>query len=138
VIPVLKINKKRESDVSQVDVDILRGASSVITSGQLSVTFYQTEPATDKVQPRRLRAGIYTQDGVLISDRHELLFDLSSENPREREMPVRFILTQKADEANEQEVLLRLEEQVEGTAHYREYKTVRYILRRAFTSDFDF
>jgi len=138
VIPVLKINKKRESDVSQVGVDILRGASSVITSGQLSVTFYQTEPATEKVQPRRLRAGIYTQDGVLISDRHELLFDLASENPRDREMPVRFILTQNADKANEQEVLLRLAEQVEGTAHYREYKTVRYILRRAFTSDFDF
>jgi len=138
VIPVLKINKKRESDVSQVEVDILRGGSSVITSGQLSVVFYQTEPATEKVQGRRLRAGIYAQDGVLISDRHELLFDLASENSREREMRVRFILTQRADEANEQEVFLRLEEQVEGTAHYRAYRTVRYILRRAFTSDFDF
>jgi len=138
VIPVLKINKKRESDVSQVDVDILRGVSSVITSGQLGVTLYQTQVVTEKVQPRRLRAGIYTQDDVLISDRHELLFDLPSENPREREVSVRFILTQKADEANEQAVLLRLEEQVEGTAHYREYKTVRYTLRRAFTSDFDF
>jgi len=137
VIPVLKIKKRRESDVSQVDVDILRGASSVITSGQLSVVFYQTGPATEKVQPRHLRAGIYTQDGILISDRHELLFDLASENPREREMPVRFILTQKADQANEQEVFLRLEEQVEGTAHFREYRTVRYVLRRAFTSDFD-
>jgi uncharacterized protein (TIGR02687 family) len=138
VIPVLKINKKRESDIRQVDVDVLRGASSVITSGQLSVTFYQAEPATEKVQPRRLRAGIYTQDGVLISDRHEMLFDLTSDNPREREIPVRFILTQKADEANEQDVFLRLEEKVKGTAHYRDYKTVRYILRRAFTSDFDF
>ncbi len=137
VIPILKINKKRGSDVSQVGVDILRGASSVITSGQLSVTFYQTKAATEKVHPRRLRAGMYTQDGVLISDRHELLFDLASDNPREREMPIRFILTQQADEANEQEVVLRLEEQVESTAHYREYKTVRYILRRAFTSDFD-
>jgi len=138
VIPVLKINKKRESDVSQVGVDILRGGSSTITSGQLSVVFYQTEPATEKVQPRRLRAGIYTEDGTLISDRHELLFDLASENPRDREIPVRFILTQKADEANDQDVLLRLEEKVEGTAHYREYKTVRYTLRRTFTSDFDF
>jgi uncharacterized protein (TIGR02687 family) len=138
IIPVLRINKKRESDISQVDVDILRGASSVITSGQLSVVFYQTEPVTEKVRPRRLRAGIYTQDGVLISDRHDLLFDLPSENPREREISVRFILTQEADDANEQEVLLRLEERVKGTAHYREYKTARYILRRAFTSDFDF
>ncbi|MBN2393128.1 MAG: BREX-1 system phosphatase PglZ type A [Anaerolineae bacterium] len=138
VIPVLKINKKRESDIRQVNVDILRGATSTITSGQFSVVLYQTEPATEKVQPRRLRAGIYMQDGTLISDCHDLLFDLSSENPREREMPVRFILTQKADQANNQEVLLRLEEQVEGTSHYQEYKTARYMLRRAFTSDFDF
>ncbi len=138
VIPILKINKKRESDVRYVNVDILRSGSSIITAGQLSVNFYQTEPTTEKVHPRRLRAGIYTQDGVLISDRHEILFDLTSDNPRDREMSVRFILTQKADEANDQEVLLRLEEQVEGTAHYRAYKTVRYTLRRAFTSDFDF
>jgi len=137
VVPVLKINKKRESDIRQVAVDILRGSSSVITSGQLSVVFYQTEPATEKVQPRELRAGITTQEGVLISDRHDLRFDLTSANEREREMPVRFILTRKADDANGQEVILRLEEAVAGTSHYREYKTVRYLLRRAFTSDFD-
>ena len=41
VIPVLKINKKRQSDVTAVEVNILRGASSVITSGQLAVTLYQ-------------------------------------------------------------------------------------------------
>lgn len=43
VIPVLKINKKRQSDVTAVEVDILRGASSVITSGQLAVTLCQAE-----------------------------------------------------------------------------------------------
>jgi len=138
VIPVLKINKKRESDISQVEVDILRTGTSTITSGQLSVAFYQTEPATDKVQPRRLRAGVYTQDGLLISNREELRFDMISENARERELPVRFVLTREADAANGQEVILRLEEPVEGTSHHREYKTARYLLRRAFTSDFDF
>ena len=138
VIPVLRINKKRESDVRQVNVDILRGASSVISSGQLSVVFYQTEPVTDKVQPRRLRAGIYTQDGELISDRHAIAFDLTSEHPRDREISRRFLLTQKADEVNNQDVVLRLEEKVTGTTHYREYKTARYTLRRTFTSDFDF
>lgn len=138
VIPVLRINKKRESDVRQVNVDILRGASSVITSGQLSVVFYQTEPVTDKVQSRRLRAGIYTQEGELISDRHELAFDITSEHPRDREISRRFLLTQKAAEVNNQDVVLRLEEKVPGTTHYREYKTARYTLRRTFTSDFDF
>lgn len=138
VIPVLKINKKRQSDVTAVKVDILRGASSVITSGQLAVTMYQGGPVTDKIQPRVLRAGIYTEAGDLISDSHDLTFDLSSDNPRERELLVRFVLTRKADEANGQEVILRLEEKHAGTSHYKEYKSLRYLMRRSFTSDFDF
>jgi uncharacterized protein (TIGR02687 family) len=138
VIPVLKINKKRQSDVTSVDVDILRGASSVITSGQLAVTLYQAGPVTEKIQPRGLRAGIYTLSGELISDSHELTFDLTSENPRERELQVRFVLTRKADEANNQEVVLKLEEKHAGTSHYKDYKSLRYMMRRSFTSDFDF
>ena len=138
VIPILKINKKRQSDISTVEVDILRGSSSVITSGQLAVALYQAQPATDKVQPRILRAGIYTQAGDLISDSHDLTFDLTSDNPREREFQVRFMLTRKADEANGQEVILKLEEKHIGTSHYKEYKSLRYTMRRSFTSDFDF
>lgn len=138
VIPVIKINKKRQSDITAVEVDILRGASSVITSGQLAVTLYQAGPVTDKVQPRMLRAGIYTEAGELISDSHDLTFDLSSTNPRERELQVRFVLARKADEANGQEVILRLDEKHAGTSHYKEYKSLRYLIRRSFTSDFDF
>jgi len=138
VIPVLRINKKRQSDVTAVEVDILRGASSVITSGQLAVTMYQAGPVTDKVQPRVLRAGIYTEAGELISDSHDLTFDLCSDNPRERELQVRFVLTRKADEANGREVILRLQEKHAGTSHYKEYKSLRYVMRRSFTSDFDF
>jgi len=138
VIPVIRINKKRQSDIVQVGVDIIRGSSSVITSGQLGVTIYQAEPASEKVQPRRLRAGIYTEAGELISDSHDMTFDLTSKNPREREFQVRFVLTRKADEANEQEVILRLDEQVPGTSHFKEYKSIRYLMRRSFTSDFDF
>jgi uncharacterized protein (TIGR02687 family) len=138
VIPIIKINKKRQSDILAVEVDILRGSSMVITSGQLAVAFYQAQPVTDKVQARKLRAGIFSQAGVLISDCHELIFDLTSENPRERELQVRFVLTRKADEANNQEVILLLDEKLSGTTHYKEYKSLRYQMRRSFTSDFDF
>lgn len=138
VIPVLKINKKRQSDISMVEVDIVRGSSAVITSGQLAVVFYQAQPVSDKVQSRILRAGIYTQAGDSISDSHDLTFDLTSDNPREREFQVRFVLTRKADEVNDQEVILRLEEKHAETSHYKEYKSLRYLMRRSFTSDFDF
>jgi len=138
VIPVLKINKKRQSDVSSVEVDILRGASTIITSGQLAVAFYQTVAVTDKIQPRILRAGIYTTGGELLSDTHELTFDQTSENPRDRERQVRFVLTRKADEVNGQEVILKLEEKHAGTSHYVGYQSLGYTMRRACTSDFDF
>jgi len=138
VIPVVRINKKRQSDLSQVEIDILRGSSSVISSGQLAVRFYQMQPVADKLQARVLRAGIYTENGELISDCHELNFDLVYENTRERELQIRFVLARNADDANEQEVILRLDEQLVGTTHYKEYKSLRYMMRRSFTSDFDF
>ena len=138
VIPVIKINKKRQSDLSAVDVDIIRGTSSVITSGQLAVVFYQSQPVTEKVQGRTLVAGIYTLAGDLISDSHTLVFDVTSDNSRDRERQARFLLTSKADEVNGQEVILRLDEKYSGTSHYSEYKSIRYLMRRSFTIDFDF
>jgi uncharacterized protein (TIGR02687 family) len=138
VIPLLKIKKKRQSDVRKVEVEILRGSNSIISAGQLAVMIYQIQPVTDKVQPRELRAGIYTQDDRLISDSHNITFDMSSENPRERELQLRLLLTREADDANGQEVFLKLEEKYGNTSTFVEYKSVSYTLRRSFTSDFDF
>jgi uncharacterized protein (TIGR02687 family) len=138
VVPVMKINKKRQSDTAEVEVEIIGSANRVITASQISVLFYQTTAVTDKVQPRSLRAGIYAQSDELISDGHELLFDFRSENAREREMPVRFLLSRQADAFNGKEVILKLEERHGDTSHYKEYRSTRYTLRRSFSNDFDF
>jgi uncharacterized protein (TIGR02687 family) len=138
VVPVVKINKKRQSDTTSVEVEIIGSSNQLITSSQISVRFYQVEAVTEKTQARMLRAGIYAQSGELISDSHELVFDFRSENAREREVTVRFLLLRLADEFNGQEVILKLEEQHGDTSHFREYRTARYTLRRSFSSDFDF
>lgn len=138
VIPVIQINKKRKSDISAVEVEILRGASTMITSGQLSVRLYQCDPVTDKVQPRLLRIGLYTKTGELVSDCKEIPFDMTSDQARDRELLIQLVLSHEADKANNQEVILRLDEKLAGTSHYQEYKSVNYQLRRSFTSDFDF
>lgn len=136
-VPVLLINKTRQSDIRQVEVDFVRSGQKDITTGQLAVLFYQAEPVSEKVQGRTLFAGIYAADGQLISDRHELIFDRSSENAREREFKVRFVLTREANDYNEQEVFLRLDERHGDTSHFQEYKSVRYLIRRLFMSEFD-
>lgn len=138
VVPVVKINKKRQSDTSAVEVEIIGSSNQLITSSQISVRFYQVAAVTEKTQARTLRAGIYAQSGELISDGHELVFDFRSENAREREVAVRFLLLRQADAFNGQEVILKLEERHGDTSHFREYRTARYTLRRSFSSDFDF
>jgi len=137
IIPLIKVNKKRKDDITLVEIEIITSSSSIITSGQISVAFYQTEPVSGKVLSRQLRVGIYAQDGTPLSDIHSLTFDLTSENPREREVRKQFVLSRKADEVNNQTVYLKLEEPVPGTEHFTEYKTISYQLRRSFTSDFD-
>ena len=138
IVPVISVNKSRQDDVAIVEVDPLQGGTNVISAGQLSVTLYQTEAVTDKLKPRQLRCGIYTSSGQLISDVHNVTMDLTFENAREREIKLHFVLSQEADGANNQEVSLKLEEQVAGTNHFVEYKLLMYTIRRSFTSDFDF
>jgi uncharacterized protein (TIGR02687 family) len=138
VVPVVKINKKRQSDTSAVEVEIIGSSNQLITSSQISVRFYQVTAVTEKTQARTLRAGIYAQSGELISDSHELVFDFRSENAREREVSVRFLMLRQAEAFNGQDVILKLEERHGDTSHFREYRTARYALRRSFSSDFDF
>lgn len=138
IIPVLRIHKRRQSDVGQVEVEIIEGGGRTITTGQVALVLYQTTPVTAKQQPRTLRAGLFTLAGEAISDQHELTFDLTADNPREREVRVRFLLSRQAEAANNQPIELRLDEPVASTSHYRRYKAARYTLRRSFTSEFDF
>ncbi|MEX7116423.1 BREX-1 system phosphatase PglZ type A, partial [Pseudomonas aeruginosa] len=47
VIPVVRINKKRQSDVGSVEVEFIGGGSRNITTGQLAVVLYQSEAVTE-------------------------------------------------------------------------------------------
>jgi uncharacterized protein (TIGR02687 family) len=138
VIPVITVNKKRQSDVGKVEVELIGGGGKTITTGQLAVVLYQTEAVTEKRHPRKLRAGLYSLAGEAISDTHELTFDQASDNPRDREAAVRLILSRNAEACNNQQVELRLDEPVDGTSHYIRYLAMRYTIRRSFTSEFDF
>lgn len=137
VIPIVQINKKRQSDTSKVNVEVLK-SNNIISSNQIAVKFYQENCVDEKLQPRTLRVGIYNKENELLSDSYELTFDYTSENARDREMVVTFILKKKIDEANGQEVKLKLEENEAGTDHYKEYKSTSYKVRKTFTNDFDF
>jgi hypothetical protein len=136
VVPVLAINKKRKSDTRLVNVEVLP-ESDKITTGQLVVKLFQTEPVSEKVQARTVRAGLYIGD-TLISNRPELVFDHESTDKRDRYQSAHMLLSQDANDYNNRAVEFRLEEKIPNTNQWRVYAKAIYTLKRSFGSDFDF
>lgn len=136
VVPVLEINKARKSDIEQVDIDIISGTSN-ITSNTFAVSFYQKQPVADKIQPRQIKAGFYTGEGLLISDVVTMLFNSNDSDAMAREKRQSFLFTAKASKHNGQDVYLKLEEQIDGTSQFKIYKSITYRMLIAFSSEFD-
>ncbi len=138
VVPVLAINKKRKSDTRHVNVTVLPDTDK-ITTGQLVVKLFQSEPVSDKVQPRLLRAGLYIGETLISNDpQPELIFDSTSTEQRDRYQSVQLLLNQDANDFNNRTVEFRLEERIPNTNQWRPYEKAMYTLKRSFTSDFDF
>lgn len=136
VVPVLAVNKKRKSDTRLVNVEVWP-ESDKITTGQVVVRLFQTEPVNDKVQPRTLRAGLYVGE-TLISNLESLTFDQTSADKRDRYQSARMLLSQESSDYNNRAVEFRLEEQIPNTNQWRVFAKAVYTLKRSFTSDFDF
>ena len=136
VIPVLEINKARKSDIEQVEIDV-SSPSYNITSNTFGVSFYQKNPIGDKVLARDLKAAFYTKDNLLISDVSNIRFDSRDGDAAAREQRKTFVFTSEASKLNGQDVFLKLEENIEGTSHFKIYKTITYRMLIAFSSEFD-
>ena len=136
VVPVLAVNKKRKSDTRLVNVEVWP-ESDKITTGQVVVRLFQSEPVSEKVQPRTLRAGLYVGE-TLISNLVNLTFDQTSTDKRDRYQSARMLLSQDANDYNNRAVEFRLEERIPNTNQWRVYARAMYTLKRSFASDFDF
>lgn len=136
VVPVIEVRKERTNEVTRVQVDVVRTGSQ-ITSGQVAVTFVQTDPVADKCLPVELRIGFYSKSGVLLSDTKNLRFDSTEPDIRQRERIERFLFSKEADDFNNQDIVLKLESVIAETSQLAIYAEHSYRLRRAFESDFD-
>nr|MQY77659.1 BREX-1 system phosphatase PglZ type A [Bacteroidota bacterium] len=137
MVPLIKVIRKRSDTTKLVDVDIIKSTDK-ITTNILAVSFLQFELVTDKILPRKLRTAIYAQDGALLSDQFMYFFDSAQGSVRQREVKHRFQLGSLANSKyKNQRVKLVLEEPVEGSSKWKQYKEYLYTLNISFTSDFD-
>ncbi|WP_053405041.1 BREX-1 system phosphatase PglZ type A [Persicobacter sp. CCB-QB2] len=136
VIPLIKISKKRSNTVKAVEIDIIRSVER-ITTGALAVSFMQSEPVSQNCLAQKIRAGIYSQDGVLLSDVFTYNFDSEAAMERQREQTHHFKLNYEASARyKNQQVALRLETPVEGTSKWTKYKEFFYTMNISIPTDF--
>ena len=114
-----------------------RPESDKITTGQLVVKLFQSEPVSEKVQPRMVRAGLYVGE-TPISNEPELTFGQESTDKRDRYRSANMLVSQDANEFNNRAVEFRLEERIPNTNQWRVYANAMYTRKRSFASDFDF
>ena len=138
IVPVLKVTKSKLKDSNPVGITIITGVSQNITTSQISIKLYQESPIDSKNISRTLLIGLFSKDKKLISNQLEIVFDSNSENTRDREQTIKLFLTKSADEYNNQEVTLNLDEYYKNTSHIQTYKSTQFIIKRTFTNDFDF
>jgi uncharacterized protein (TIGR02687 family) len=136
VIPLIRFNRKREKTVEQVEIAVL-GVKPKITSNLIPVNFYQQAPVGDGVLPRTIIAGIYSADGKLLSDKLTYTFQFSSSEAGNREKKHTFHLSGEISRYNGQDIILRLEEQIQNTNTFRVYTESRHQLFITFANDFD-
>lgn len=136
IVPVLRINKARSDDTIRVEVDVLRMPSK-ITTGQISLALYQDRPVADKVLSRTLKIGVYAIDNTVLSETKVLTFDSTDTEPRQREKSFILTLSRTADDYNNKEVEIRLEETLSGTSQTTVYKSHKVKLQKPFAGDFD-
>ncbi|MCC8119629.1 MAG: BREX-1 system phosphatase PglZ type A [Bacteroidales bacterium] len=133
-VPVLHVNIRKASDISQVEVDILNQRSR-LTSNTKVINFYQTEPVTQKVQPITLRIGFYDSKGNLLSDSPTLTFDNASKDSTQREQKHSFIFKNELARMNGREVTLRMERKIPNSEQFAPYKEVAYKVSVVFESE---
>lgn len=136
VVPVIEFNKKRIGEIEKVDVDLIKSFEK-ITANQVAIKFYQSEKIEEKILPRELRIGFYSEDKKLISDQPTLIFNSTENDSEVRTKSHRFSFVQGINKYNSQYVYLILEEKMPNTNQFIEYKKFKYNMQISFTSDFD-
>ncbi|BAF69861.1 BREX-1 system phosphatase PglZ type A [Nitratiruptor sp. SB155-2] len=134
VIPVIKIRKKRVSDVRDVEVDIL--PISTISTNIVNITLYQKEPISEKVRPVTLKIA-FELDGEILSDVQTVTFDKSDEYSENREVKVPLTFKGEIKNYNNKTIKLVARKVKENSSVEPIYKELDVKVSIAFFNEFD-
>ena len=120
------------------------GLTGGIASGKSTVAKYISEHKripildADNFSKELIKPNTIGYKKILNYFGNNIIDKTTSENAIDREQTIKLTLTKSADEYNDQEVMLNLDEKYLNTSHVQTYKSIQFIIKRTFTNDFDF
>jgi len=135
VIPLIKIKKRRQSDVREVEVEII--PLRKITTNSVNVSLYQSEPVSEKVKPITLKVAFESKDGKVLSDEVKATFDSTDEYAQNREKKFKLTFKQDIAEYNHQNIKLVAKKIIANSSETPLYKEYEVPLVLSFFNDFD-
>ena len=128
VVPVIRISKGKEEDIGYVELKILSKLSA-ITTGSLSVKFYQADYVSDKNRGFDAVFGIYAEEGTLVSNEMRKSISSDAVETRDREFQVDFSLNSDSNKFRDRNVYVTVK-QVMDNGRSREIIKVPVLLRK--------
>lgn len=128
VIPVIKIQKGRAEDVGYVELKMLTKLS-YISTGSLSVKFYQADYVSEKNRGFDAVFGIYADDGTLVSNEVRKSISSDAVETRDREFQVDFSLNSDSNKYRNKNVYVTVK-QVVDNGRTREIINVPVLLKK--------
>lgn len=135
ILPLITIRKTRNDDVGTVDVEVLK-KGELISSGQVTIKFFQAQPVGAKMNPRTLIIRFEAEDGRVLSNNVEAIFDNADKYEQNRGKSYNFTFTRDAERYNDRYITLKMYDKKEGgtLVYYNEYS---YKYRTKMEKDFD-
>jgi uncharacterized protein (TIGR02687 family) len=136
ILPLITIRKTRNDDVGTVGVEVLK-KGELISSGQVTIKFFQEQPVGPKMTPRTLVIRFESEDGRVLSNNVEAIFDNADTYEQNRSKSYHFTFNRDAERFNDRYITLKMYDKKEGgtLVFYNEYS---YKYRTKMEKDFDF
>lgn len=135
VIPLIKIKKKRATDVQDVNVDIIPLRN--ISTNMVNISLYQSEIVDEKTKSITLKISFESSNGVMLSDEIKHTFDSTQQYDTNRETRFKITFKQDINDYNNQTIKLVTKKVLDGSSETPVYKELEVKLALSFFNVFD-
>jgi len=136
VLPIIKFKYDRKGKYKASKVDLkITNISRKITNRIFRLEFFQTDPTSEKMLPRKVLAYFVDEENNKISDENTIIADSKEEDAKKRNYTEKFTLKNQEYDENKDYYLV-LEDQDESVEKI--YDRIAFKISLAITNDFGF